>query len=69
VAGSRNKRTLEQSSPGIKQESISKITRAKRVHRVALLVEYLSSKCKNLTSTPSMEKNEKKKGQKYKNLI
>jgi hypothetical protein len=46
-----------QDGTGKKQDSISKITRAKSAGGMAEVVEHLSSKCKTLSSNSSTTKN------------
>jgi hypothetical protein len=58
TAGSLNRSTLAQA----KSETLSqKITSAERTGRVAQVVEYLLSNCKDLSSKPNIEKKKKKK--------
>jgi hypothetical protein len=52
--GSINRGITVQASPGIKQDTISKITDTKKAGGVAQVVDYLLSKIKVLNSTPSM---------------
>jgi hypothetical protein len=47
---------MVQVSLGKKQDPISKITRAKKAGGVAQAVEHLPSKCKTLSSKPSIAK-------------
>jgi hypothetical protein len=44
---------MVQAGPGINQDTISKITNAKRAGRVAQVVEHLPSKLEAFSSTPS----------------
>jgi hypothetical protein len=57
MRGSTNRRIKIQTSPGIKQDPISKITSAKRAGGMAQVVEHLSSKHKAQTPLPQKFKN------------
>jgi hypothetical protein len=59
MQGCTNKRIVVQASPGIKQDLISKITRAKRVKSIAQVVEHLPSKHEAPSSNPSIVKENK----------
>jgi hypothetical protein len=60
TAGSINRRTVVQASPGEKWDLISEITRTKRAVGIAQAVAHLSTKCKALSSNASTTKKKKK---------
>jgi hypothetical protein len=51
---STNRRITVHASPSIKQDPISKTTKAKRTGGMTQVVEYFLSKCEALRSTPSI---------------
>jgi hypothetical protein len=59
MQGSTSRKNEIQVGLGLKQDAISKITKAKS-WGVAQVVEHLPSKCKALSSSPSTEKKKKK---------
>jgi hypothetical protein len=60
MQGNTNRRIVVQTSPGIKQDPISKLNNAKRAGRVSQGVEYLLNKYEAPGSTPSTASHRKK---------
>jgi hypothetical protein len=58
---STNRRIKVQGDPGIKVIPVSTITTVRRAGGLAQVLEYLPSKCKALSSIPSMERRKERR--------